>query len=159
MYDKSTKSLFAGDASGQIVQFKRNDKNDSFRLVKNYGNVRINEVFSSVQVGGYANFAGYGGLMVVIDICKGQIYQIKQKKSFYAYERHESLPSFELKGLPICWGENPDPTSSLSQILDVTKLYKKQKKDIIQNFKESNHTQSFCSQKDRTNELKNLKIG
>ena len=73
MYDKASKTLFAGDESGNIIQYQKDEDSTSFSQLKNYGNVGVGKVYSSILVNGLAIFGGKNGSIIAIDISKQKI--------------------------------------------------------------------------------------
>ena len=67
MYDKASKTLFAGDESGNIIQYQKNEDSTSFSQLKNYGNVGVGKVYSSILVDSVAIFGGSNKTIVAID--------------------------------------------------------------------------------------------
>ena len=127
LYNEVTASLFAGDFTGQIKQYKRGNSKQPFSLVKDYGNLGIGTVFSSTQVGRLALFGACKNYLRGINIhertlCKGQIRG----------------PYFNTYSLQVCHGAGqkaylslggslPGYSSSKSDFLEFTNIYHNQK--------------------------------
>ena len=68
LYDEVTQSLFAGNCTGRIVQYKRSSSNFPFTLIKDYVDLGIGALYSSAQVGRFVLFGGRNYSIAAIDI-------------------------------------------------------------------------------------------
>lgn len=59
LYDPKTKNLFLVDDTKHVVQYKKEDKSDTFTFFKDYGDLNIGCVISSAKVGDFAIFGGW----------------------------------------------------------------------------------------------------
>ena len=78
LYHKATGSLFAGDSSGCIKQYKRSSCDSNFTLVKDFREFGITSVFCCALIGRFAVFGCRNHALVFIDIperrlCEGNI--------------------------------------------------------------------------------------
>ena len=127
LYDEGSGSLFTGDCSGRIKQYKRGSSTHAFSLVKDYGNLGIEIVFSSAQVGGLALFGGSNHSLVAINIhertlCEGQI-----KSPFYHTFSLQVCQGVGQKKYLSLGGTKSNYSSSVSDFLDVTEMYNHKK--------------------------------
>lgn len=75
-YDQFSKTLFAGDENGHVIQYQRCEESGSFHLLKDYGNVGVGRIFCSAQVGGLAVFGGSNTYSIMaIDISQQTVVQ------------------------------------------------------------------------------------
>ena len=58
LFDAKTRSLFAADANGQLVQYEKSEEDGSFTLAKDYGCIGMGQAYASVLVGDLALFGG-----------------------------------------------------------------------------------------------------
>ena len=128
LYDKVTESLFAGDSRGHVVQYKRGSNTSAFSLVKDYGNVDINEAFSCVKVGEYAVFSGFDIFFVAINIRERRVCKEKIKSPFKYIYSLEVCHALDQKVYLSIGAENPNYSWKLTDLLDVTEIYNKKKK-------------------------------
>ena len=83
LYDEVTGTLFAGDITGRIKQYKRGNSGNPFSLLKDFGDVAIGQVYSSAQVGAFAFFGGEFCSVVAIDIYKRLLCKGTVKSAFW----------------------------------------------------------------------------
>lgn len=126
LYDEATGSLFAGDHTGRIKQYKRGNSHNNFSLVKDYGHVGIGAVFSSAQVGGLALFGGCDNYLVGISIREHDL--VKKIRSPFNYTCSlQVCHGVDQKVYLSLGGDEPDYSSFKSDFLDVTEVYHMQK--------------------------------
>ena len=123
LYHKGTASLFAGDSSGRIAQYRRSSRDSNFTLLKDYRDVGITGVYSSAQVGRFAVFGCRNRVLVVIDIperrlCEGQI-----QSPFYQTLSLQVCRGLGNKVYLSVGGYDPRYYSDVSDFLDVTEMY------------------------------------
>ena len=80
LYDEASKSLFAGDKSGHIIQYQKDAI--SFSQSKSYGNLGFGVLHSSAVVKGFAIFGGTKKCIVAIDIQSKEIFSGSVKTAF-----------------------------------------------------------------------------
>ncbi|MEL6804176.1 MAG: hypothetical protein AAFO91_10380 [Bacteroidota bacterium] len=68
LYDQASKTLFAGNNSGHIVQYQKSEDSTSFSQLKSYGNVGLICLSSSTLVKNLAIFGGSNKSIIAIDI-------------------------------------------------------------------------------------------
>ena len=79
LYDSKTRNLFAGDESGAVRQYRRMENNSTFSLLKDYGDIGVGALRSSVLVGGLAVFGGYNAYSLAAvkiaeqELCEGVV--------------------------------------------------------------------------------------
>ena len=134
-YHKGTETLFAGDNSGWIKQYKRSSGNYPFTLVKNYGDVGLEALYSSAQVGRFVLFGGRNYSLVAVDIhgrrlCKGNV-----KSPFDWNLSLQVCYGFSDKVYLSLGGDEPIYPNALSDFLDVTEMYNYKKDFSVVNQK------------------------
>lgn len=130
LYDKTTETLFAGDYSGHIKQYKKSNNTDTFTLVKDYRNVAIGAVYSSALVGGFAFFGGKNHTLIAINILERRLCKGKIKGAFDRTHSLQVCHSHSNKFYLSLGGSDPKYLSTNSDLLDVTEVYKKQEGSI-----------------------------
>lgn len=158
LYDKVSETLFAGDSGGYIKQYKRSRKIEPFSLVKDYGNVGIQDVFSSAQVGRYAFFGGFDRSVVAINIDERQLCKGKIESPFESTFSLQACRGSRSKFYLSLGGANPDYISNTSDFLDVTGIYENQKMVIDQDDQEVNEMLIINPQKVQKNMTYESKI-
>ena len=124
LYHEVTQSLFTGDYTGRIKQYKRGNSTHAFNLVKDYGDVGIGQVLSSGQVGRFALFGGCNLALVAIEVLERWVYNKKIESPF-----------INIFCLQVCHGVDQAVYLSIggykqshfwrsSDFLDVTEVYK-----------------------------------
>lgn len=68
LYDETSRSLFMGDNSGNVVQWKRKKGSNAFAPQKDYGDLGVGPVLSCTQVADYVLFGGNNGRIRVVDV-------------------------------------------------------------------------------------------
>ena len=127
LYDEVTASLFAGDFTGRIKQYRRGNSKQFFSLVKDYGNLSIGMVFSCAQVGGIALFGACKNYLIGINIHEGKLCTGQIKSPFYHTYSLQVCQGADQKVYLSLGGNLPDYSSSKSDFLEVTKIDQKQK--------------------------------
>ena len=122
LYDKLTESLFAGDCSGHVKQYKRLSGNHPFTLVKDYGNVGIGEVYSSAQVGAFAFFGGQNHSVIAINIQDKRLCENKIKSPFCKTSFLQVCHGLDQKVYLSLGGMTPEYSSTVSDFLEVTEI-------------------------------------
>lgn len=130
LYNKMTETLFGGDCSGHVKQYKRGNSKQPFSLVKDYRNVGIGKVFSSAQVGGIAFFGGENHSLVAINIWETRLYKKKIASPFSNNYSIEICHGEHQKVYLSIGGEFPEYSSTVSDFLDITGIYKMQEDSI-----------------------------
>ena len=127
LYHEVTQSLFAGDYTGRIKQYKGGASTHAFNLIKDYGKLGIGIVSSCAQVGRLGLFGGSKKYLIGINIyertlCKGQI-----KSPFrYTYSLQVCKGVGQKVYLSL-GGTKSNYSSSVSDFLDVTRMYNQKK--------------------------------
>ena len=67
LYDEASKTLFAGDANGYLIQYQKNENSSSFSKSKDYGKIGVGKIYSSTFVKGLAIFGGSNNSIIAID--------------------------------------------------------------------------------------------
>lgn len=148
LYDKVTDALFAGDIKGHIVQYKRGGSKQSFTLVKQYGNLGNGLIYLSAQVGRLAFFVGWKYFLFAIDIHEQESFETKI-----------AIPFGRTCFLQVCHGLNrkvylcfggifPEFGPNMSNLVDVTQIYKIQTKETNPNAQEVNRLLTIPHSKD-----------
>lgn len=71
----SLNTIMVGDRYGRVAQYKFDLKDESIKLVKDYGILGIRYIYSGSIMGNLAVFGGYqSSSMVIIDIVKHQVF-------------------------------------------------------------------------------------
>ena len=156
LFDSLTQSLLVGDSSGHVKQYKK--ENQSFTMVKDYGNVGVDEILSSTQVGRFAIFGGSKYLLVAIDISEQRLSPGRLKSPFlwtYTLQVCQGIGSNVYLSLG---GEYPKYSSDASDFLDVTLLYNDHKKENPKVPENMNHAHAASREKDEIINSLNLKI-
>ena len=73
LYDEASRTLFAGDNSGYVIQYQKSEDSASFSQLKNYWNVGIGYLYSSTLVKNLAIFGGNNNRIIAIDIDSKQV--------------------------------------------------------------------------------------
>ena len=156
LFNSLTQSLLVGDQNGQVKQYEK--ENQSFTMIKDYGDLGVGWVVSSTQVGGFAIFGGTDYSLVAIDISKRRVFPELLKSPFgltYSLEVCEGVDSNVYLSLG---GGLPDYSSDASDWLDVTLLYDNHKKDSPKLPEEMNQADVTLRKKDQIINSLNLKI-
>ena len=156
LFDSLTQSLLVGDDKAHVKQYKK--ENQSFTMVKDYGDVGAYEVFSSTQVGRFAFFGGDFNSLVAIDILGQRVYAGRLESSLkctYSLQICEGVGSNVFLSLG---GSDPKYSSDPSDFLDLTLLYKGQKKDSPKFPEKMNEPHVSIDKKDDIIDSLNLKI-
>ena len=156
LFHSLTQSLLVGGKSGHVKHYQK--MNQSFTMVKDYGDVGVGLIYSSTQVGLLAVFGGSNRLLVAIDICKQRVCPGRLKSPFgstYSLQVCQgTLPNVYLS----VGGRSPKYSSDASDFLDVTLLYNDHAKDSPKFLKSLNHANALLEEKDRIIDSLNLKI-
>ena len=156
LFDSVTQSLLVGDFDGHVKQYKKVDQ--SFTMVKDYGNVGVGDVVSSTQVGQFAIFGGYKRFLVAIDISEQRVFPGHLKSPFkYTY----SLQVCESEGSSVylsMGGSSPEYSSDTSDCLDMTLLCNAHKKDTAKAPEDMDQAHVALKEKDKIINFLNLKI-
>ena len=138
LYDQVTQSLFAGDRSGHVKQYKRGSSSThAFSLVKDYGDVGIYSVYSSAQVGRFALFGGCNCTLVAIDIQERRLFKNITRSLFLSTFSLRVCHGQENKVYLSLGGDDPCYYSTVSDFLDVTKMYNHKKESSVLNEKQT----------------------
>ena len=73
VYDEKTGLLYSGDRDGDLYQYKVDTASNTFKKVRNYGNIQVNEICSSHKFLDFIFFGGYGGRIKVLDLSTGEL--------------------------------------------------------------------------------------
>ena len=130
LYDEVTQSLFAGYLTGHVKQYKRDTTTNAFSLVKDYGNVDIGMMFSSAQVGRFALFGGRKRALVAIDIHERRLCN-KIRSAFGFALSLRVCQGVDQKVYLSVGGGLPEYSSSVSDFLDVTRMYDYKKESSV----------------------------
>lgn len=118
LFDGLTQTLLVGDQSGHVKQYKKEE--ETFSLLKDFGNVGLDMVCSSAQVGRFAIFGGDKGCLVVID------FENQKLLDGHVQTAQETIFSLQLcltnshRLFLSVGGDNLDFSSGKSNIFDVT---------------------------------------
>ena len=137
LYDKATETLFAGDCRGRIVQYKKEKRNHTFSLVKDYGHTGISAAYSSAQVGGFAFFGGWDNFFIAIDINERRLSQSRIESPFKHIFSLGVCHGLDQKVYMSIGGDNATYSGKLSDILDVTDIYEMKKGSSVIEKKET----------------------
>lgn len=118
LFHTPTESLLVGDKSGVVKQYKK--KNDSFTMIKYYGDVGVEKILSSAQVGRFAIFGGNNYSLVAIDIKNQTLKKAVPKTSYKSIKSLQICFTKYKKILLSVSGRKPDFYSGNSHIFDVT---------------------------------------
>ena len=155
LFDSLTQSLLVGDYKGHVHHYKK--ENQSFTMIKDYGDMDVGPVLTSTQIGNFAIFRGTKRCLFGINISEQVIYDFLQKNPFlktYSLQVCEGVGSkFYLSIL----GESPEYSSNASDFLNVTKLYNCNK-DISEFYKLINQADALLQEKDKIINALILKI-
>ena len=155
LFDILTQSLLVGDNKGHVKQYKK--ENGSFTMVKDYGDMGMGEVFSSIQVGRFAIFGGDNRSLIAIDIYEQEVCKGRKKSPFgctYSLQVFEGLDSNVYLFLG---GYGPIYSSDASDFLDVTLLYNNYN-HINEVYEKINQARAPLDQKEEIINFLNLKI-
>ena len=130
LYDEGTGSLFAGNSRGGIVQYKRSSSHSNFSLLKDYGDVGTRGVYSFAQVGRFAVFGCCKYSLVAIDILERRLCITKITSPFDNTFTLQVCQGLSNKVYLSIGGFFPKYSSRVSDLLDVTRVYKKQEGSI-----------------------------
>ena len=147
LYDKMTKSLFADDGRGYVIQYKKRSKNHPFCLVKNYGYLGIGSILSCAQVGGFAFFGGENYSIVAINIRERGLCEGFLKSPFWDSFSLQVCHGLDQKVYLSILGNDRSYSSDVFDFLDVTEVYKKQCTETSQDFPEANENLNISHSK------------
>ena len=156
LFDSLTQSLVVGDSKGDVKQYKK--VNQSFMMIKDYGNVSVNYVMSSTQVGRFAIFGGDDYSLAAIDISGQRVCVGPPRSPFkytYTLQACEGLGSKMYLSLG---GFIPIYYSDTSDCLDVTLLYNDQKKDSPKVTEKMKQADALLKEKDKLIDFLSFKI-
>jgi hypothetical protein len=121
--------LLAGDSGNELIQYEY--RNNSWNVLKNYGDLGIGPVFSSVRIGGLVILGGWGTyLLRVIDLNKMQIQGDPFKTAIKEIHSLSLCRVSNSKVLLSVSGYSPSYSPNQSDILDITGLLKEHKINI-----------------------------
>ena len=158
LYDEVTGSLFAGDYSGHIKQYKRGHGHSNFTLLKDYGDVGIDYIISSAQVGRLAFFGGRNHSIVAINISERRVYKDTISSPFFCTFCFQVCHGLNDKVYLSVGGCVPEFSPSVSDLLDVTGVYEKQMMKTKQITTEVNKMLTIQNRKDKKINLGHIKI-
>ena len=121
LYDPKTLSLFAGDESGHLHQYKhqKNGDSGSFLLVKNYGDIGLGGLESSELVGDLAVFGGTEKSLGVVDVRKKELVKGTFETAFKWIHSLQVCKVSKTRTLLSVGGYDPSYSNSLSDIFEV----------------------------------------
>ena len=122
LYDQTTQTLFAGDFKGRVMQYEKSTEDESFVLVEDYGDVGVDAVWSSAQVGEFAIFGGYNGKIMAIDIKNRRRVERSIKTAIGFVTSLEVCKMKNLKMFLSVSGRDPDYSEDKSDFFDLTGL-------------------------------------
>ena len=146
LFDNHTQSLLVGDYNGHVKQYKK--VNQSFTMVKDYGNVGVGVVCSSTQVGRLGIFGGNNRSLIAIDIAEQRVCPGFLKSPFWWTYSLQVCEGAGSKVYLSQGGDDPDYSSDASDFLDVTLLYNSLKKDSPKVPKDINKAHAALREKD-----------
>ena len=100
-------------------------------MVKDYGKVGVDRVFSSTQVGRFAFFGGGDRSLVAIDICEQRLCPGRLKSPFLKTYSLQVCKGLGSKVYLSLGGYDPEYSSDKSDCMDVTLVYKRHKKESL----------------------------
>ena len=156
LFDSLTQSLLVGDFDGHLKQYKK--VNQSFTIVKDYGELDVGCVLSSTQVGRFAIFGGNNRSLVAIDICEQQDCSGLIKSPFGWTNSLQVCEDVNSNVYLSLGGICPDYSSDASDYLDMTLLYNDQKKDSPKLPEKMDQPQASLDEKYEIIKSLNLKI-
>lgn len=136
LYHKVTRSLFAGDFTGHVKQYKQSRGDLLFSLVKDYGDAGIGSLYSCAQVGGFGVFGGRHRSFVAIDILERRVCEGNLKSPFNCTYSLQVCHGLNQKVYLSLAGSLPSKSSTISDFLDVTELYNYKKEFRVLNEKQ-----------------------
>lgn len=128
-FNSLTQSLLVGDLNDEVKQYQK--KNGLFSMVKDYGKVGVDRVFSSTQVGRFAFFGGGDRSLVAIDICEQRLCPGRLKSPFLKTYSLQVCKGLGSKVYLSLGGYDPEYSSDKSDCMDVTLVYKRHKKESL----------------------------
>ena len=125
LIDEDNNSLYVGDYNGRMVEYSLSLKHNYGEIIKDYEDLGVGIITSSVNLGQTIVFAGYGGRLGFIDTQKRELLENKIQMA----------PRY-IKSMELCWVENQQSQlkalltvngwfydySSKTDVLDVTGL-------------------------------------
>ena len=130
LYDEASKTLFAGDDNGYVIQYQKAENSASFSKSKDYGNLGIGSLYSSTLVNGLAIFGGSNNSIIAIDIKTKTIYGSVVTAYKYIYSLTPCKVSKSRTLLSVCGG-NPNYSDTSTDIFQIC-LDSKSKNDVSQ---------------------------
>ena len=126
LIDEHNGFMLTGDGNGRVLQFSLNFSKDLGKLIKDYGELGVGWIDTSIMFGNLAVFGGEKSSLGFIDTGKCQYLGIKDNLAV------ENITSIELcwvkqaqaqsKALLTICGRNYDYSSSKTDVLDITQL-------------------------------------
>ena len=155
LFDSLTQSLLVGDINGHVKQYKKVDQ--SFTMVKEYGDVGLGSVYSCAQVGLFAIFGGYDHSLVAIDIFGQRVCSVRLKSKFACTFSLQVCKGVGSEVYLSLGGEYPENSSDAFDCLDVTYLYNNHK-NINDFYEKKNEAYALLEEKDEIINTLNLRI-
>ena len=130
--------LFVGDNGGQLAQYRLHKAGRAPSLVKNFGNIGIGPVCSSVSVGNFAVLGGTNNTLAVIDADRQQVIHNDTRVAVECvYSMRVCCLRFSDKmtrAVITVSGENPDYSDGKTDMLDVTDWLECSEPNLIKDF-------------------------
>ena len=120
LFDPRTETLLVGDQSRHVKQYKRENK--SFTLVKDYGDVGVDWIWSSAKVGEFAIFGGDNHSLIAIDIKNQTLLKGSLKTAYKSVYSLQVCFTNNHKLLLAVSGSDPNFSPDKSDLFDVTCL-------------------------------------
>ena len=118
LFDPRTETLLVGDQSRHVKQYKRENK--SFTLIKDYGDVGVDWIWSSARVGEFAIFGGDNPSLVAIAIKNQPLHKGVLKTAYKSVYSLQVCFTNNHKILLSVSGSDPNFSPDKSDLFDVT---------------------------------------
>ena len=167
LFDSMTETLLVGDTSGQVKQYKKRKKSnfcglledsDSFKLLKDYGDVGVGWILSSAQVGPLAIFGGKQNSIVAINILEQRLCEGFIESPFRDTLSLQVCQGVDSNVYLSVGGEYPDYSLDVSDYLDVTRVYNLKKNQFNQFLGETDQALILLQERDKKINTLKLKI-
>ena len=148
VYDEDTGSLYTGDRDGQVHQYKLNKTNKSCKKVRDYGNLKIDRIYSSHRFLHFVFFGGEDSKIKVLDLSTGELLPGCLETSIgWIRSLQVCLRSNKEVYLAVS-GRYPDYSHDKTDLFDLTKLFPKNFIILRKLYSETlkNHEETFLPQ-------------
>ena len=156
LFHSPTQSLLVGDYKGHVKQYKK--VHPSFTIVRDYGHVGVGSVLSSTQVGGFAILGGNDNFLVAIDVSEQRVSGGLLKSPFIETFSLQVCEGVDSKVYLSVGGHLPEYSSDVSDFLNVTLLFNRNKKESPKVPEEMNQADALLEEKDEVINSLSLEI-